>query len=566
MTRRSELAWTLATYAALSGAWTWPLAADPLGLDVSRQPDGPNTLGLGAAAARASGTLFVEGLAWPAGQSLARGDSFVFFALARLLHPLHPALPVSACVLVGPVLSALGADRLARQLGATFPWTLLAGVTYGYSGLVATSILEGHGMAALNPWLPWMALSTLRACAGGARDAAAAGVAWTLCLATSAYAGISASLLLGVLVLGALLRERRLPAPVWALLGAVTAVGLAAVAMFLAAPAEARRAVPTAEVARSMMTEGSARLGTLLWRTPSVDLGLHSQAALLGSVSLALATLGAVLPRVPGSRRLLLGALGLVALSLGPAPRLFDEPPVMIGLLAPLTRLGAGAWFRFPERLLLPATLALGALAARALTQVAEHRRLGAAALLAAAFAEPLLLVGLPFRVGHHRVGAPTAYAAAPQGRAVLDVWPRILGRGADAEGRRSRRMLGWSAFHGRPILTDGLNVSSAEDRRAVVSDWLLWRARPEAATRDDDTRRTLDALGVGAVALHPDLFPPAELPAVEAGLDRLFGPTVARSVDFGDAVWLWSVADGPPPGRRADRLAAWDTIHAEAR
>ncbi len=570
MTADTRAGWVAAlVYAMFSVAWSWPLATDPLHLDVSRHWDGPGAVGLAHAFATAPQALSPETLSWPWGQSLVRGDAFVYFWLAWLFDARWPALSMSVCVLVGPVLSALGSERLARHLGALAPWSLLAGAVYGFSGQAATAVLEGYGFAALNPWLPWMTLAALRATSdeGTHRDAVVAALAWGLCLATTAYTGIGATLVLLAVVAGAWVRRRGVNRASVSMLAGVAVLGSLAVAFFLSAPAHGRRFTPDVATTTLMMQNGSATLGTLLWRMPSVDVALHSQGVLVSSLGLALSALGygALRPVPVGVRRLLTCAALASIAAFGPALRLEVRDVGVPWVLAPFARLGAGAFYRFPERLFVPVSLVLGVVGACVLTRLAEGgARRWAGVLLVAAFAEAFLLVGLPFRVGHGVWGAPSAYEAAPRGAAVLDVWPRMLGRNAELEVRLSRRAVGYSAFHGRPVLSDGLNVSAAEDRRGPVSDWLV--ARAQDAALDEDTRSRLAALGVGAVALHEDTYPRAALPALRAGFDRLFGSAAARSVDLGETVAVWRVPVAGVATSRDDRIAAWMRIHGEVR
>ncbi len=556
-------------YTLFSIVWSWPLAADPLHVDVSRHFDAPGAVGLAHAFATAEHPLAPDVLAWPWGQSLVRGDAFVFSAVAWVLGGQWPALPMSLCVLVGPVVSAVGAERLARELGAVAPWSLLAGFVYGFSGQSATAVLEGYGFAALNPWLPWMTLAALRASAveGTYFDAATGVLAWTLCLATTAYTGIGASVLLVFVLAGGAIVARGVRGPAVALLMGVTASGLAAVAFFLSAPAHGQRFVPDVATTTMMMRNGSATLGSLLWRAPSFDVGLHSQAVLVSSLALALTVLGCVAlrPLPVGSRRLLACACVAGLAAFGPALRLELRDDGIPWVLAPLAQLGAGAFYRFPERLFVPVSLVLGTLGAVVLGRIATATsRRWAGALLVAGAVEALVLVGLPFRVGHGVWGAPSAYAAAPERAAVLDVWPRMLGRSTELEVRLSRRMVGYAAFHGRPVLSDGLNVSAAEDGRAPVSDWILGRLSDPAA--DEDTRVRLAELGVGAVALHEDTFEVGALEVIHEGLTRVFGPVAARSVDLGESVAVWRVPVTGAATSRDARIAAWTRIREEVR
>lgn len=536
----------LALGLALNLVWTWPLITDPLGLNIAIQMDAPNTLGLSAAVAHSDDPLKPTLLNWPTGQVLIRGDSFVFFLLAKLLFFLPTTLPNALCILLGPPLSAMAAEQLARRLGATSPWSLLAGLAYGFSGLSAMFILEGYAFNVLNPWLPWMALYTIQAlqAEGTRRDALLAGANWALCLLTTAYAGISATLLLCFLMAGALIARTVRREPFVVLTGSVTLYGLAFVAFYLTAPDEARRFIPDSHSSIAMMATGSARLATLFWRTPGVDFALHSQGALLSATAFLLAIFYPFVPdlRHPGARRLLIAGLAMTLLSLGPTVKLFRSGPGMPWLLSPLAEIGAGAYFRFPDRLLVGATLAFGVVGALLLSEIAKSRPRAAAVLLVAGLVDVLIAAGLPLRTGSSPWEAPSAYAAAPEGRAVLDIWPHFSGFARDQEVRMSRRAVGYAAMHGRPILTDALNVSPKEDRRRPIADWVVaWALM--GSHGGGLVYQRLDAMGIGAVALHASLFPPDEVEVLYRGMVMVFGEPAAVSTDQGTTIILWRVS-----------------------
>ncbi len=560
---------TFALALALNLVWTWPLVTDPFGLNIAIQMDAPNTLGLSAAVARAGNPFQPDLLNWPSGQLLVRGDSFVFFLLAKLLFFLSPTVPNSLCILLGPPISALAAEQLARRMGATFPWSLLAGLAYGFSGLSAMFILEGYAFNVLNPWLPWMALFALKATGpeGSPRDALLAAASWALCLLTTAYAGISATLLLVAIVGGSLLRRSASRGPLLVMTGAVLLAGLAFVALYLSAPTEARRFTPDPQTSIAMMTTGSARLATLFWRTPGVDHALHSQGALIGTTAFLLAIFHPFVPGTnrPGARRLLLVGLLLTLLSLGPTLKLFRTGPGMPWLLSPLAEAGLGAFMRFPDRLVLSATLAFGVVGALLLTEIGRIRPRIAGLLLAAGLLDVLVGAGLPLRTGSTPWEAPSAYQSAPQGRAVLDIWPHFVGFTRDQEVRLSRRAVGYAAMHGRPILTDALNVSPVEDRRRPVADWVAAWAL-SGSNGGGLVQARMDAIGIGAVALHASLFPPEELEILLQGMRNVLGEPAATSTDQGTTIILWVISSEPLTTTAAQRLAALELTQDEIR
>lgn len=406
-------------------------------------------------------------------------------------------------------------------------------------------ILEGYAFNVLNPWLPAMALYTMRALseAGRPRDGLLGAAMWLLALLTTAYAGITASLVLVGLLLGQGRALRRPSRPILTLLGGVLLSGTIFVLAYALAPAEAHRASPDAQSSIAMMTTGSSRLVTLFWRTPTADLAVHSQGALIGATSFLLSLFLPLLPgRAPrGARRLVAIGLALTLLSLGPVMRLYISGPGMPWLLHPLAEAGAGAWLRFPDRLVLGATLAFGVAGALLLTAVGRHRPRLAGVLLGAALLDAVVGAGLPLRSRPGTWSVPSAYLAAPEGRAVLDLWPHFVGYNREHEVRLSRRAVGYAALHGRPVLTDALNVSPVEDHRRPVADWVMGWALSGAHGNGIVPLR-LDAIGIGAVALHVPFFMDGTREQLYQGLRLVLGEPSAWSVDHGAYVILWTI------------------------
>jgi hypothetical protein len=146
----------------------------------------------------------------------------------------------------------------------------------------------------------------------------------------------------------------------------------------------------------------------------------------------------------------------------------------------------------------------------------------------------------------------PSAYASAPEGGAVLDLYPEAFDRDA-LELELHARALGcfYAAHHGRPTL-DACIRTSADSPREVVQAWLWPRLyAADSASREDTTAR-LAELGIGAVVLHELYFRTTDRAALEAGLEAVLGPRAARSADGGEPLSLWSV-----PGAVSDPARA---------
>ena len=540
---------TVLLLAAVSVVFSWPLAITGE-LHVSRQWDLYTLLWVIHATDSLDASLHTALSAWPLGQDLSRADSFVLLALAKVWPGSAMSL-VRLVILAGPVLSGWAAERFAaRCLGAAWPWSLIAGLAFAFSGLAATALLEGHIYMLLIPWLPllgwaWMAAEGPQ---GRARDGLLAGLMWSLCLLTSAYIGIAASILVLLLV------RRGAWAPRLAAAGVVLPVSLAYLWLFVQTGQGQRLdaggyAIPHAEI----LAAGSARLGTLIGWNADIDLFFHSLAPRLGAVALGLSLLAPVVLAAPSAaarpwRRLLIAAGLCVLLSLGAQVQLFHHDLELPWLLAPLGGLPGLTFFHFPARLLHIAVLALGAVAA--LVATALHRRAGwlAAPLLVAAVVDALAGSGAPLRTGRVPLQTPAAYQAAPPG-ALLELLPRFNTNNGDMENYLNNLTCSYQLDHHRPLLNRCIGTALRSGPRWLVSGWLfdaLLDRAPDARVPD-----TLSALGIGAVVLHPDLFLPADRQALRAGLADVLGAPIAESAT-GEHVVMFAVPVDPAPDPQA--------------
>lgn len=544
---------------AAACAWSWPFAITGGALP-ARNFDAFCVQWVAAAATRLDLALTDPLSEWPLGNSLAHADSFVYLAIARVLTPLVGVDGVvGGLAVLGPAVSAWAAERVARRdLGVPAPWSLLAGLVYAFNGLTATMFLEGHVYLLLVPWLPLLvgALHRLDARPDLRIGAEAAGW-WSLCLLTSAYVGVGATLVVVVYALGA---GRRILAPGFLALGAGCAVvgGLYAVA-FAIAPEGWTGPALGATQAGSEMVHGSARLGTLLGFSPAVDQDGHSFWPSLPAAALALVAFARATPGPRLDRRVV--ALFVLALGLAFGPQLDAWQPDDLGLpwlLAPLGDTAFAARFRFPARLLLPASLALGVLAATVLPRLAASAPCQARLFGVLLAAECVLGAGLPWRTRAFDATLPAAYAATPPGWAVVDLLPMFSGAGeVDLAFTFDRLSCRWQALHGRPTLAQCVSTRPYAGLASAVSGGLLTRLTEGAPFVED-----LRAVGIGAVVMRPDLYTPGDRARVREGLTAALGPVAARSVNGGDPLEVWTVpgATGEPPSReeRVAALARW--------
>ncbi|MDP6931638.1 MAG: hypothetical protein QGG40_01920, partial [Myxococcota bacterium] len=412
-----QLRW-LGVYVVLAVAWTWPAAVTTEVLGI--HPDAEGTAWFVDAAPRLWDGLHDELTGWPEGVVYGRPDSFVLMGLATLLQALSPARLLAWLALFGVALSAWVADGFARALGARPPWSIVAGLSFGFCGLAATALLEGYVYHLVDPWLPALGWAWWRATGrdGQVRHGVMAGLAFTGALWTTAYLGVAAALLvlgmlLGtVLVRGARRRLRRGPLG-WAA-ATVTPGVLAYLALFLSAQDApgSHRAPPgsvTAQLSRTLTR----------WIGPTVetDFSEVSQSpALVGTVLVLFAVSPVVLSHRQRWRPLAWAACLALGLALLPqwTFRDLDEGGALQLLLA--------ASFRFPDRFLWVWQLCAGVVAAQVLTELGQRHRKGASVLVGAALLDAFFWIGMPGRQGSRPSQVPTAYSAHEG--PVLDLFP----------------------------------------------------------------------------------------------------------------------------------------------
>ncbi|HJN74577.1 MAG TPA: hypothetical protein QGF58_11640 [Myxococcota bacterium] len=545
---------SLLLFCLVTIAFSWPLAVEGRTLMVSRQFDLYSLVWLVHAVPSLDGALLTPLSAWPLGQRLVHADSFLLVLVAKACQARGTTL-AAALALVGPVLSAWAAERLAaRHLGIPWPWSIIAGLSFGFSGLQLTALLEGHVYAMLCPWIPLLAWAWAEATRPDGRTlhGVLAGVLWALCLLTSAYTGIVATLLLLAWV-PSLWRGR-----CWRALLAAAAValpvGLAYLYLFTSSGGEQRLDIGARSFATDeTMAVGSARLGTLVGWTPGIDLANHSIAPMLGFTVIALCLFA--WPALRGRAELrpyLLLAIGGVVLSLGPELNLFERDIGWPWVLLPLTWLEKASFFHFPARLLQLAHLGMGVLAAASAAHIARSRGRVVFLVLATALADVLLFSGALQRTARIPVATPSAYAAAPADRAVLELLPDFNADLTDEEMYLNNLSCSYQAEHGRSLLNLCLGTQRRAGPRWEVSGWLMGKLL--VGETGSEVAEILAELGIGAVVVRPDLFQGGDREALLEALEVSLGPPSATSRDGGEYLQLYSIPEPRSPVDPVDR------------
>lgn len=546
---------TFLSFVALSVVWSWPLAVAPAG-SVTRHFDLYPAIWLIERARAALPALEHAASAWPVGESLARVDSYVLLGIGILDGGALGGARIAWLVaLLGPAIGASAAEWAACcAFRVPRPWSWIAGVAWGFSGITATAMLEGHVHHLLNPWFPLLLGCAWRAQEGaGPRWALAAGLFWALSLYTSAYFGVMGFVFLLAVVLRAGL-ERILPA---------AAIAIPAGAAYAWLFASGHRFADAATPQRHLLWEmGATTLEGLFGWSEALDLRYHSLSAPVGWTVFWLLLFAPFALRGRRGWKMLFGlALFALLLTLG---RTIRATPEHEGWASPV-RLALGLpgieWFRFPLRFAWLYALCGGVVAARVAAEIAPGRRWLGAGLLVLCAGDAIVGTGLPVRLRQAPAGIPSAYASAPEGRAVLDLYPPAADY-TRMELELWARALAcrYQAEHGRPILEVCIGTD-VESPREVVTDWLSQRLL--APNPDVDAIiADLGRLGVGAVALHADVYRPSDRVAMEAALTVALGQPAADSRDAGEHVLLWSV----PEVADADPAATWRAIRAGAR
>jgi hypothetical protein len=429
---------------------------------------------------------------------------------------------------------------------------LIAGMAFAFSGMAATAVLEGHVYVLLIPWLPLLAGAWLQITSGQGSwgTGVLAGIWWTLSLLTSAYIGLGATLIVAVLGLAGLFGR----SISWRGVGGAAAIagpaGAIYTTMFVSSGATSRAlSGTTSGESIQVMDAGSMHLDALAGWHGFTDFGMHSMTGTIGFTALVLAMFAPWLKwRDRRLRRcLVLGLLALL-LALGPRLQLHHDDLRLFWLLHPLGWFpDASSFFQFPGRLMWVAGLGLGAGAAVAGSHLArQHGPIWAAPLLVFAVVDVWVTVGMPHRGQEVRRGAPEVYEMVPPDRAVLDLMPEFLPLQSDLALYTNNLGCAHQASHRRALASRCLGTTVGTGPRAVIGGWLsdaVLAEAPDGAAIVSE----LQAMGFGAVVMHPDLFSRGDRLALAQGLEATLGPPAVISTDGGEHLVMYALpGEGP--------------------
>lgn len=539
-----------AIWLVVATVWTWPAATAGPGLWVGRHFD---TLGTGWVIDAWSRLLpgTVDQLTgWPLRPAYRHLDSAVLMAVSAALQWMHPARVHGLLQVLGVAVSALAAQRLARAVGARPPCDMLAGLAFGFSGLMASPLLEGQVYFVLLPWLPLFAWLWWRATGpqGTGRDGILASLAYCAVLFTSSYIGIAGAIIAVGFLAGHVVRERSFP---WrAALAAAALPALAAASLFWWYVDDR----PVGSQTLMSIGMASGHLANLAGPTLETDVFYNSMCAALSPVVLALFLVAGVTPLRPARLRTLqLTALVSLILGLGVtfSATLFDDLfdlPTRWLLDTP-----ASVALRFPMRLAHAWTLCAGVLAALVASGLSHGARHLAWVLLLLAAAHAFGGVDMPRRQRAIHCAVPSAYK---QGKGpILDLFP-VVGKShaGSLEIWFTGLVCAYQIEHQRPIAERCLDSVPQSSPRYKLGRRMIMMLQEMESRRASDE---LAAMGFSAVAFHPDFFIPVVRARIDKGLAG-FGTRRVTSRDGSEEIIIQPV---PPPASTpsaADRARAY--------
>jgi len=522
----------------IAAIFTWPAPISGSSQLVARGFDGEGMLWMGWFMEEhfSSSGLYSSITGWPRGEPLYANDGWLYLLACWLFPGISTAVGYHLWAWLGCAATFVAGERMAaRGFGARWPWSLAAGLVFACNGVGAAALAEGR-VYQLAQWPVPLFFLVWKRLLDGRSTGAQVGLMWSLCLLTSAYSAILVSI--GALFLWAwqFNPHRQLRQIALAALLALP-VGVVFGWLFVHSPR-----LTTWTIQITSLTNCATLSGLLGWSpAPSSARGFGSPT--LGFVSLALALAAtSLLPRkvwLP----LLSGAALAVVLSFGPRLGVTpsDPDPLWLPWGWASKVLPSLSFFRFPVRFLLLAHLALGTLAALALTHASRQRALRfalATALLLDAFFWSTPSLTLP-----RTTPAPgnSVYSLAVPSQPILDIIPDPRLDFDYALLSVIHHICAHQPQHGRPIPENCL------DPRTVDSPAISLRQQLQMPLLNGDAQLTsflLQEHNIGSVVLHGDLFSAPERENIQQTLSSI-SHQVQEASGGGEYLQLYTV---PPP------------------
>jgi hypothetical protein len=152
---------------------------------------------------------------------------------------------------------------------------------------------------------------------------------------------------------------------------------------------------------------------------------------------------------------------------------------------------------------------------------------------------DALVFSGAVVRMRPHPMPTPSLYALLPQAP-LLELYPQIGGLQEDLSFYQQNLSCYYQLFHHRPILERCLNTDIRNSPRLAASE-----AVHAAVLEGRPVLPLLQAIPVGAVVLHADLYQPFERADLTKGLTEALGAPVGEGRDGGEWLVGWRVPEG---------------------
>ena len=434
---------------------------------------------------------------WPHGTTYKRLDSFLFFFISIFLSWIPtsiwlPIFSVSAITLNGWM-----ASLLAQELGAKRKASWIAGITFMFHGITASALLEGHVYHLLLPWLPlcflfaWRATKTQKTI----KNSIYTSVFWFLCLLTSAYLGLAATiaiLIIWIAQKGWNIKETYVG------MGFIVLLSIGYVTLYAGG-----EALSSGRDAASMMV-GSINLSNFLGFTPHVDQELHAQSLGILSIPFILAF---ATHRYTYKRQNIhvIWIVGLVSLSFGlgcfvsfaSVTPLFPMPLLWLSDLPLFRSIG------FPIRLSWPFLMCIGILASLTASKI-KHLHL----LLSLIIIEALVSTQLPSRQETVQYPLPDVYKQIQE--ASLELYPTT------PSGKQHSDLPMWfSAYscffqtqHNNPIAENCVSTIPNAHTRIPLSQNFVQQL---ISGNSNNAWNILEQHQFSSILLYPDLYTPGD-------------------------------------------------------
>ena len=449
----------------------------------------------------------------PEGVHYRRLDSFVLYAIALIFSWVPTPWLFGLLSLIALSTSGWAASKLAQEYGADRGMSWLAGIAYSFNGFVASALLEGHIYHLLQPWLPLCLIYAHRAFtrpSGNQKNGVLMGIFWGLCLLSSAYIGLCASIAL--LAFGLYYKVWQTISRIYGGAVLMVVVGLLYIYLY-----QSGAPLSSGRDASSMMIS-SLNLSNFWGYTPQVDRALHAQSLGMLAVPFALALLAHHLVPYRNGRNLFLLLSGLSLLfalgcfvSFDAVEPIFPMPLLWLKELPILRSIG------FPIRLAWPFLLGVGVLAALS-AQSLKQRAHWVWVLLVLCTVESVVSPNLKGRQLSIPYEAPEVLVQSDG--ASLELYPVVVSgvQHSDLPMWFSAQSCFWQTFHKRGISENCVTTIPSQHKRVEHTSAFL-------DVLFKDTSKALEYLReaqFSQVVLFPDLYHHGDYIRIKSALSAL--------------------------------------------